>query len=202
MALFDHLVEFEPEPEAPGPMVRVEKASVPEIADAQAATAQWLEELGVSDRALVESVERDAARRAFETVTLGDIAASREAMLSVKAPLAVRHLAGLLTAYDWEFVQQAQQLRGYVVATLMEETKHTNPHVRLKALGMLGRVTEVGLFTEKVEVSKPQPDDEVLMGKIRERLSAITNVAGLVERVDTDEGLPRLHGIVDEPRKR
>ena len=60
----------------------------------------------------------------------------------------------MLTAYDWEFVQQAKELRGYTVAKLVEETQNPNPNVRLKALGLLGKVTEVGLFTDKVEIKK------------------------------------------------
>ena len=47
----------------------------------------------------------------------------------------MRHLTGMLAAYDWEFVQQAKEIRGYAVAQLIEETKSSNANIRLKALG-------------------------------------------------------------------
>jgi hypothetical protein len=46
----------------------------------------------------------------------------------------------MLTAYDWRFVQQAKELRGYAVAKLVEETANPNANIRLKALGLLGEV--------------------------------------------------------------
>ena len=82
----------------------------------------------------------------------------------------MQHLVGMLTAYDWAFVEQAKELRGYAVAQILEEVKHPDARIRLKALDMLGKVTEVALFTERVEVKKAQMSDVELETRIKEKL--------------------------------
>ena len=77
----------------------------------------------------------------------------------------------MLTAYDWEFVNQAKELRGYTVSKILEETKHPDARIRLKALQMLGNVTEVALFTERVEVIKKDASEEEIEKRLRDRLA-------------------------------
>jgi hypothetical protein len=94
----------------------------------------------------------------------------------MKTPVAVQRLVGMLTAYDWEFVQQAKEIRGYTVAKLIEETESPNANIRLKALGLLGKVTEVGLFTEKVEIKKTDLTEEEIDTKLKEKLAKFMGV--------------------------
>jgi hypothetical protein len=77
----------------------------------------------------------------------------------------------MLTAYDWEFIHQAKELRGYTVSKILEETKHPDARIRLKALQMLGNVTEVALFTERVEVIKKDASEEEIEKRLRDRLA-------------------------------
>ena len=101
----------------------------------------------------------------------------------------------MLAAYDWEFVQQAKEIRGYAVAQLIEETKSTNANIRLKALGLLGKVTEVGLFTDKVEVKKAELSDTEIDAKIKEKLSKFM---GVIDVVDVSE---KPVEDIDEPKQ-
>ena len=153
--MLDHLLNFDPEiaPAGEGP-TPVEKYSVAQVIDAQVSTADFLESLGspTAEAAILE-IEQKAARQAFNAVVTQEEDAHHK-LAQIETPAAVRHLVGMLTAYDWEFVQQAKELRGYTVAKLLEECENPNANVRLKALGLLGKVTEVGLFTEKIEVKK------------------------------------------------
>ena len=71
-------------------------------------------------------------------------------------------------AYDWEFVEEAKKLRGYVVATLLTESKHPEAKVRLRAIELLGKVTEVAAFTERKEITIKKED----AGAVEERLKA------------------------------
>ena len=105
----------------------------------------------------------------------------RNALVAIKVPEAVRHLTGMLTAYDWEFVNQAKELRGYAVAQIMEETKHPDAKIRLKALEMLGRVTEVALFTERVEIKKTDMTDEEIDRRIKDKLSRFMEVSDVID---------------------
>jgi hypothetical protein len=85
----------------------------------------------------------------------------------------VQRLVGMLTAYDWQFVEQAQRIRGMAVAKILEETDHPDARIRLKALEMLGKVTEVGLFTERIEIKKSDLSDVELDERIKQKLDAL-----------------------------
>jgi hypothetical protein len=95
----------------------------------------------------------------------------------------------MLAAYDWQFIDMAQEIRGYTVAKLVEETEHPNANVRLKALVALGKVTEVGLFTEKIEVKKTEMSDSELETRIKEKLNRFMGVIDVIDVTEdtTDE---------------
>lgn len=92
----------------------------------------------------------------------------RTAVLNLRTPSAVQHHVTMLNAYDWEFVEEAKKLRGYVVATLLTESKHPEAKVRLRAIELLGKVTEVAAFTERKEITIKKED----AGAVEERLKA------------------------------
>lgn len=181
--MLDHLVHYTPEITAREDFVELEKASTDELLSAQITTADWLKDLGVADdEEVVAPLAKDAARAAFGALTSAqptDI--QHQALSQLKTPAAVRHLTGMLSAYDWEFVTQAKELRGYTVAKLVEETEHSNPHVRLKALALLGKVTEVGLFTERIEVKKTDMSDAEIEQRIKDKLARFMNVVDVSE---------------------
>lgn len=182
--MFDHLLGILADP--PPRFKPLADASAGEVLGAQVATADWLDELGVpSDEELDNRLQRTAARQAFTEIVVEPEATDESqklALAQVKTPEAVRHLVGMLSAYDWEFVEQAQQLRGYVVAQILEETKHPDAKVRLKALQMLGNVTEVAAFTERVEVKQTKDLNEAeLNERLQERLKAFLDKTVVAE---------------------
>jgi hypothetical protein len=59
------------------------------------------------------------------------------------------------------------------VAKILEETDHPDARIRLKALEMLGKVTEVGLFTERIEIKKTELSDVELDERIKQKLEVI-----------------------------
>lgn len=182
--MFDHLLGILADP--PPRFKPLADASAGEVLGAQVATADWLDELGVpSDEELDNRLQRTAARQAFTEIAVEPEATDESqklALAQVKTPEAVRHLVGMLSAYDWEFVEQAKELRGYVVAKIMEETKHPDAKVRLKALQMLGNVTEVAAFTERVEVKQTKDLNEAeLNERLQERLKAFLDKTVVAE---------------------
>lgn len=178
--MLDHLVNFNPDISADDKSaVPVEKNDPADVVSAQLQTADWLKELGAVDSDTVTTrLETEAARQAFNNIVTAKPSANTHHQLAqIKTPEAVRHLVGMLTAYDWEFVQQAKELRGYTVAKLVEETQHSNPSIRLKALGLLGKVTEVGLFTEKIEVKQTAMSEDEVERKLKEKLAKLMDVS-------------------------
>lgn len=173
MGILDNLAAFEPEPTVAGNFKPTKKASAKQVLAAQTKTADWLAELGAPSDAEVDAKQQQsAARDAFNALNFdSDNTAQVTALTQLKIPAAVQHLTGMLTAYDWEFVEQAKHLRGYAVSKILEETSHPDARIRLKALQMLGNVTEVALFTERVEVTKKDVSEAELEERLRERLS-------------------------------
>lgn len=180
LRMLDHLIDFDPEvfEHTSHAALSAERASPEQLLDAKIATNDWLTKLGAVDSATIAGpLDAQAAQTAFTNIISAAPAENTAlAVANVKTPAAVQHLVGMLTAYDWEFVNQAKELRGYVVAQLVEETKSTNANIRLKALGLLGKVTEVGLFTEKIEIKKEELTDNELDLRIKEKLNRFMGV--------------------------
>lgn len=190
--MLDHLLDFNPEvlpaDTAPQP---VRKATPVEAANAKINTADWLKSQGVPDAEdVVSELEKHTAREAFIALTTNTPNDDQHALVSrLETPPAVRHLTSMLTAYDWEFVQQAKELRGYAVAKILEECENPNSNIRLKALGLLGKITEVGLFTEKIEVKKTDLTEAEVDAKLKEKLAKFMNVSD-AEVLDITEKEP------------
>jgi hypothetical protein len=189
--MLEHLVDFEPpvmehKPRTSPPL---DKSSPQEILNAQVNTTAWLEKLGVDDddKALKEANAK-AAQKVFTALSTNTpVAETKHQLTQIKTPEAVRHLVAMLAAYDWEFVEQAKHLRGMAVAKILEETNHPDARVRLKALDMLGRITEVALFTERVEIKKADMSDSEIDKKIKEKLNKFM---GVVDVEDVTEIAP------------
>ena len=178
--MLDHLINFEAEvlpiAEAPAPAA---KATPAQAVSAKITTSDWLKEMGSPDTdAIVSELEKAQARETFTALTTGvEQKTQHELIASLETPAAVRHLTGMLTAYDWEFVNQAKELRGYAVAKILEECESPNSNIRLKALGLLGKVTEVGLFTEKIEVKKTDMTEAEIDQRLKEKLAKFMDVS-------------------------
>ena len=178
--MFEHLVQFNPGVTSPEMFIELDDAEPGEVLSAQHKTVEWLEELGVRPDDEIDTEQQTAAARtAFGALTTTATDDEQKAnLIQLKTPEAVRRLTGMLSAYDWEFVQQAKEIRGYTVA---------NANIRLKALGLLGKVTEVGLFTDKVEIKKVELSDSEIDAKIKEKLSKFMGVIDVVDITDADD---------------
>ena len=191
-AMLEHLIngEFHPEVvDATAEVLSFEKADTATTIDAKVKTAQWLKDLELDDEKVETKADAQAARQSFASIVTGQsVATTQQALANIKAPAAVQHLVGMLTAYDWAFVEQAKELRGFAVAKILDEVEHPDARIRLKALDMLGKVTEVALFTERVEVKKTQMSDTELETRIKEKLNRFMGVIDVVDVTeDKDE---------------
>ena len=188
--MLEHLLDIEYEPEVldtpKEAFTSEKKLSAVDLLQGQIETTEWLEELGArSDEEVLQTAQENQARDAFKALVATPTEA-KGAIQKLTVPPAVKKLVGMLTAYDWAFVEQAKEIRGMAVAKILEETDHPDARIRLKALEMLGRVTEVGLFTDRIEVKKTELSDSELDAKIKEKLLAIQNT---IEAPKDDENV-------------
>jgi hypothetical protein len=204
--MLEHLLDFQPEvtssTEAPPP---VEKTTPMQALDGKINTSDWLKSMGAPDKeAVVSELEKTQARETFTALTTNAPTADAHAMVSkLETPQAVRHLTSMLTAYDWEFIQQAKELRGYAVAKILEECEHPTASIRLKALALLGKVTEVGLFTEKIEVKKTDMTEDEVDRRLKEKLAKFMDVTDVqpIEDIDVIDVVATPAPPEDEPEK-
>ena len=200
MKMLEHLLDFTPPPASPDSVTPLESATPEDLMAAQISTADWLEKMGApsTDQAQAAAATA-AAQQAFAAVATQTPEEQRKALVQIKTPAAVRHLTGMLTAYDWEFVEQAKELRGYAVAQILEETKHPDAKIRLKALDMLGRVTEVALFTERMEIKKTDLTDAEIEAKIKEKLHRFMQVTDVTDVIELEEMVDEVDVVKNTP---
>tara|TARA_R110000772_G_scaffold34106_1_gene82952 strand:- start:8361 stop:8939 length:579 start_codon:yes stop_codon:yes gene_type:complete len=135
-----------------------------------AATSKLLLDSG----AKVITTEKDIqnAEELFRATTDPEynIKPSAEASRSLSCPATVQHLHLMLSEYDHEVVQEAVQLRRYVTNKLLEDTNLADPRHRLRALELLGKISDVGLFSEKTEITVKHSSTQELEDQIRSKL--------------------------------
>ena len=100
-------------------------------------------------------------------------------------PEVIVHIAAMLDEYDKTVVKSAQQMRTYVTNKLILETESPDPRIRLKALELLGKSSDVGLFTDKTEITLRHRPTEELEQMLRERLTQVIENEVFEPRADT-----------------
>jgi len=100
---------------------------------------------------------------------------------SLSTPATVKHLYAMLSDYDHQVVQEAVQLRRFVTNKLIEDTGLNDPRHRLKALELLGKISDVGLFSDKTEVIVKHATTEELEKQIKTKLSKIINAEKTID---------------------
>ena len=158
-------------------------AEPPALVDAAVRTLDFL----ADDELQAPPTARDAsvARDTFAALTGGAPAEiTQQHVTNLKSPAAVQHLVGMLSAYDWDFVDEAKRIRGYVVSKLLEETRHPDARIRLRALQLVGTLTEVASFTERSEVIHKNEGAQEIEDRLRAKLKSLLPPVQEVQTVE------------------
>jgi hypothetical protein len=107
----------------------------------------------------------------------------------------MRHLDNLLSEYDHELVNSAVRIREYVKNKLLEDSASIDGKLRIKALELLGKMKDVGLFTDRVEITHKTKTDEELEAELTKKLE---RVMGAAEVVDAEEVEDEEEELVDD----
>ena len=110
--------------------------------------------------ALFETVQELVLQGAQVEVTPEDKAKSHQIVAEGKLPPAknltpgtIINLEAILNEWDNEVLDVNRRLRNYVTNKLIMESADPDPRQRMKALENLGKISSVGLFSEKLEVT-------------------------------------------------
>lgn len=177
-----HAADYVPDVELGGEdsFKKLEKLTPAETLNAQSKTADWLEDLIGEDDTVITKAQEASAAQAFTALATQDPKA-RDKLLQMQVPEEIRSTMAMVSAYQWRFVEQAEELRSMAVTKIVEETNHPDARIRLKALEMLGKVTEVALFTDRVEVKKSDVTEEELNARIKAKLERYMGKADVVD---------------------
>lgn len=165
------------------PFDPLENKNATETFSAQIKTSEWLSQFDDEDEAILSEAQQQKVANTFNALTQNDPRA-KERLMQLDLPEEIKSAVGMVTAYQWKFVEQAEELRSMAVSHIVKEIQHPDARIRLKALEMLGKVTEVALFTDRVHVKNEEVSDEELDARIKEKLG---KYMGVVDVVDVEE---------------
>ena len=161
----------------------LENLNATETLSAQMKTSKWLEAFADDDKETLTQAQEEKVTDTFNALTRQDPNAKQK-LLQLDLPEEIKTAVGMVTAYQWKFVEQAEELRSMAVSHIVKEVSHPDARIRLKALEMLGKVTEVALFTDRVAIKSEDVTDEELDARIKEKLG---RYMGAVDIVDVEE---------------
>lgn len=81
----------------------------------------------------------------------------------------------LIKEFDFQAFVDVQQARNYITNKLLKLSDCGDPKLELKALELLGKHSDIGLFTERSEVTVHHKSPEDLENSIKERIKRLMN---------------------------
>jgi hypothetical protein len=85
----------------------------------------------------------------------------------------------ILKEFGHSVAENATQIRHLVTNKLLLESENADPRVRIRALELLGKISDVGLFSEKSQVTITHQSTEDLRNKLRGKLEKIISTADI-----------------------
>ena len=82
----------------------------------------------------------------------------------------------ILKEFGQSVVQSATHIRHLVTNKLLLETENPDAKVRIRALELLGKMSDVSLFAEKSEITVTHQSTDDLRSKLREKLERLIKV--------------------------
>lgn len=145
-------------------------------------TVDLIEELGGSIDFSDEDLHKAAnlIKGAEKSSTPRHIATSSEAAAAHR----------LVREFDFQAFSDALQARNYITNKLIKLSDCGDPKLEIKALELLGKHSDIGLFTDRSEITINHTSSSALENSIKERVKRllnadVTDVPALIDELDT-----------------
>jgi len=188
-------IQITPDNAVPLPDAEIDDApaTVREAVEVSSTTAMVLQELGMGFDMTAE--DEKAANKLFEDLRKNPNSKNLPAELNT--PEVAARVGGMLKAYDHQVVADAVQLRTVITNKLILLADCGDTKYELKALELLGKIQDVGLFSEKSEVTvihKTTEDlEEAIRNKVRRLIHSNTiDVEPLVDDLEAELGVKEI----------
>ena len=98
--------------------------------------------------------------------------------------------SNIIEEFGQAVVENSMHIRHLVTNKLLLETENPDPRIRLRALENLGKISDVGLFAEKTEVTVTHQTTDELRQQLRQKLEKIVRPVDEVEDAVILDGEP------------
>lgn len=121
----------------------------------------------------MEVTDEDAANaeEAFQAYVNGNKSALTHTKM--QKPESIIKLEALVTEYDWRVIQHTDQIRMIVTNKLLQLSDYKDPKIQIKAVELLGKLADVGMFVEKQEITYKQRSDDEIDAALSEKLGVL-----------------------------
>ena len=123
-------------------------------------TPDEIEDFREKAHALFETVQELVMQGAKVEITNSDKAASHQIAAQGKLPPVkeltpgtIINLEAILSEWDQEVLDVGRRLRNFVTNKLIAETVDPDPKIRLKAIELIGKLSNVGSFSERIDIT-------------------------------------------------
>jgi len=174
----DHPVPYDTSPERP--------ATFKDEVTVAANTADLLSQLGATIEVAPDDID------AFKNLTEHHNRST--ASKALKNPSTASAAALFLKSYANQVAADANEVRSAITAKLMEIANCGDPRYELKALELLGKHSDVGIFTERSEITINHKTSDSLEDAIKERIKRLLNsnvidVTPITDSLDVELGV-------------
>jgi hypothetical protein len=135
--------------------------------------------------------------------------AMSNARASTMTPASLLNIRSYLDEYGRAVVNHALEVRHMVTNRLLEESQNPDPRIRIRALELLGKHSDVGLFTDRSEVTITHQSTDELKARLRSKLQRLIQkpvlatdaieIGGDIIDVDAEMGLTPVLEVQQAP---
>jgi hypothetical protein len=164
-------------------------------------TKEELEDFREKAHALFETVQELIRQGATVAITDQDKAESHQIAANGQLPPVktitpgtIINLEAILSEWDHEVLDAGRRLRNYVTNKLIMDSNNADPRVRIKVLELLGKLNNVGLFSDRVEVNVVNRSIDSIEQELAKTLELYM---GKADEVEIEKELPPSIGDID-----
>ena len=174
-----------------------------ERAEAACATIDLLLGAGLNPELLIPKPDdKDVAAAVVEAFARDENQASQSLTtnkISTMTPASLLMVKGVLDEFGHAVVEKATHIRHLVTNKLILESENPDPKVRIRALELLGKISDVGLFSDRTEITITHQSTDELKQTLRDKLNKlrakmdvvdVTPVAAKPLNLDEELGIP------------
>ncbi len=180
------------EPELGIPLTdEVKGVDLPDRVEALDNTVNKLEEEGVGTTP--DAIDEEVAATLLTAYAQDPDATSKQVThkrAATLTPPSIKLANTIIKEFNHSVVESSMQLRHLVTNKLIIESDSPDAKTRMRALELLGKISDVGLFTEKSEVTITHQTTDDIKEKLRAKLAKIVNPEEEIEDAVVLDGEP------------